>query len=104
MAHLSELLKREVRDRKGNLVGTLRDVLIVPGNGEGMTYPRIVALEVEPRGKHALMLVPWVGTEDLAGNKIILQKPADTPYNPTEKDIWLNRDVLDQQVIDTNNY
>lgn len=104
MAYLSELIGREVRDHKSVLVGTLRDVLIVPGNGEGMAYPRVVALDVEVFGKKDRMLIPWEGTEDLAGNKIILQKPADAPFVPSGNEIALARDVLDRQVIDTNNY
>lgn len=104
MAYLSELLKREVRDHKGNLVGVLRDVLVVPGNGDGVAYPRIVALEIESHTQPEPSLIPWAGTEDLAGNKIILQKPSELPYAPSGKEIWLNRDVMDQQVIDTDNY
>lgn len=106
MAYFSELIGREVRGHRGALVGTLRDVLIVhgSGNGEGAAYPRIVALQVNPRGKTERELVPWEGTEDLAGNKIILQKPAEAPYIPTGNEIWLARDLLDKQVIDTNDH
>lgn len=105
MAYLSELIGREVRDHKGALVGTLCDVLIVPANGEnGKYYPRVVALQVRPRGKNELSLIPWQGTEDLAGNKIILQKPAQSAYALRGNEIWLGRDVLDKQVIDTNNH
>ncbi len=105
MAYLSELIGREVRDHKGALVGTLSDVLIVPANGEnGKHYPRVVALQVNQRGKHELTLIPWQGTEDLAGNKIILQRPAQSAYALRGNEIWLGRDVLDKQVIDTNNH
>src|SRR5713226_92267 len=104
MAYISELLGREVRDHKSELIGTLRDVLIVPTSGNGDYYPRVVALEVKARAKHETMLVPWEGTEDLAGNKIILQKPAQSAYELRGNEIWLSRDVLDKQVIDTNDY
>lgn len=106
MAYLSELIGREVRSHRGALVGTLRDVLIVhgSGNGEGAAYPRIVALQVNPRDKSEPALVPWEGTEDLAGNKIILQKPAEAPFVSSGNEIWLARDLLDKQVIDTNNH
>jgi CBS domain-containing protein/sporulation protein YlmC with PRC-barrel domain len=106
MAYFSELISREVRDHRGALVGTLRDVLIVhgSGNGESAAYPRIVALQINPRDKGEPRLIPWEGTEDLAGNKIILQKPAEAPYVSTGNEIWLARDMLDKQVIDTNNH
>lgn len=104
MAYLSELLNREVRDHKGVLIGTLRDILIVSGNGDSVAYPRVVALEVQAFGKKERNLIPWEGTEDLAGNKIILQKPAVAPFVPSGNEIALAREVLDRQVIDTNNY
>ncbi len=101
MAYLSELLGREVRDAKGSLIGKLADVLIVPEN-DGQPYPRIVALAVQRDGEAAL--VPWGGTEDLAGSKIILQRPAHSPYTIAGNEIYLDRDVMDKQVIDTNGF
>ncbi len=107
MAFLSELLSREVRDHKSALIGKLRDVLIVPGNGNGeksQPYPCVVALAVDQRGLTEPLFIPWAGTEDLAGNKIILQKPAASPFAPQGNEIWLARDVMDKQVIDTNDH
>ncbi len=102
MAYLSELLHREVRDAKGALVGSLEDVLISPEGGNDR-YPRIVALAVKRNGNTPVLL-PWGGTEDLAGNKIILQRPASAPYVPRGQEVYLSRDVLDKQVIDTNGF
>ena len=99
MAYLSELLGRDVRDVKGTFVGKLTDVLITP-EGNGHPYPRIVALAVKRNGGEPT-LVPWGGTEDLAGNKIILQRPVTSPYQSTGSEIYLDRDVMDKQVIDT---
>ncbi len=102
MAYLSELLGREVRDVKGALVGKLADVVIVP-QGNHQPYPRIVALAVKRNGGEPSLL-PWGGTEDLAGNKIILQRPAAAPYQPSGNEIYLNRDVMDKQVIDIQGF
>ena len=102
MAYLSELLGREVRDAKGTFIGTLADVLISP-ESNGQPYPRIVALAVKRNGGEPA-LVPWGGTEDLAGNKIILQLPPTTSYQSTGVEVHLNRDVMDKQVIDTNGF
>ncbi|HEY6041731.1 MAG TPA: CBS domain-containing protein [Anaerolineae bacterium] len=104
MAFLSELINRDVRTNKGALVGKLRDVLILPANGGGEKYPRVVALAVAQRQTREPALIPWEGTEDLAGNRIILQKPAQTAYQTRGGEIWLARDVLDKQVIDTNDH
>ncbi len=102
MAYLSELLGREVRDVKGALVGKLDDVVIVTETNH-QPYPRIVALAVKRNGGEPTLL-PWGGTEDLAGNKIILQRPAAAPYQPSGNEVFLNRDVMDKQVIDTNGF
>ncbi len=102
MAYLSELIGREVRDAKGGLVGKLNDLLIAPEGGKDM-YPRVVALAVKRNGGEPALL-PWVGTEDLAGNKIILQLPSSLPYQPNGTELFLARDVLDKQVIDINGF
>ncbi len=100
MAYVSELVGREVRDARGNLVGKLTDLLIA-AEGEGELYPRVVALAVRQDGSEPALL-PWEGTEDLAGNKIILQRPVSAPYQLKGNEVYLNRDVMDKQVIDTN--
>ncbi len=102
MAYLSELIGREVRDHKGLPIGTLRDVLIV--SDERTHYPRVVALAVSVPGQSAPRLLPWGGDEDLAGFKIKLQKPPQAPYQPNGNAIWLARDLMDKQIIDTNDH
>ena len=99
MAYLSELLRREVRDAKGVLVGTLADVLVAP-EGSNDLYPRVVALAVRRNGTPP-QLVPWEGTEDLAGNKIILPRPPAARYQIKGNEVFLARDVMDKPVIDT---
>ena len=100
MAYLSELLGREVHDAKGTHIGRLDDVLIM-SEVNGDPYPRIVALAVRGASREPTLL-PWGGTEDLAGNKIILQRPSATDYQPKGNELFLNRDVMDKQVIDIN--
>ncbi len=102
MAYLSELVGREVRDAKGSLHGKLTDLLIAP-EANGKPYPRVVALAVK-RNHDEPTLLPWEGTEDLAGNKIILQRPPTAPYQSRGTEIWLDRDVMDKQVIDTHGF
>ncbi len=102
MAYLSELLGREVRDAKNTYIGTLDDVLI-SSETNGDPYPRIVALAVRSVSAQPNLL-PWGGTEDLAGNKIILQRPSATEYQAKGNELFLNRDVMDKQVIDINGF
>ncbi len=102
MAYLSELLRREVRDHRGMILGRLTDLLIA--SDDPNEYPRVVALALTPTRNHQATLIAWTGTEDLAGNKIILQQPVPHPYLETTNEIYLARDVLDKQVIDTDNH
>lgn len=102
MAYLSELVGREVRDARGTLIGKLHDLLVIP-EGCADCYPRVAALAVK-RGRGDPALLPWVGTEDLAGNKIILQLPSSLPYQPSGSELYLARDVLDKQVIDIDGF
>ena len=102
MAYLSEIVGREVVDNKSAFLGRLQDVLIVTSERE--TYPRVVALAVSNRDPEHPHLLPWGGTEDLAGARIKLQKPSPTAYGLTGNEIWLARDLLDKQVIDINDH
>lgn len=102
MAYLSELVGREVRDHRGNILGKLTDLLI--SSDERSDYPRIVALALTPSGKRDQAFISWTGDEDLAGNKIVLQQPVTQPYQESPSEIHLARDVLDKQVIDTENH
>jgi CBS domain-containing protein/sporulation protein YlmC with PRC-barrel domain len=102
MAYLSEIIRREVRDHRNNYLGRLQDVLIV--SDERATYPRVMALAIATGMPERPWLLPWGGNEDLAGNKIILQKPPTEDYVTRGHEIWLSRDLLDKQVIDTNDH
>lgn len=102
MAYVSELVGREVVDNKSTFLGRLQDVLIVSGERE--SYPRVAALAVARRDPENPFLLPWGGTEDMAGTRIKLQKPSSSPYVPGGNEVWLARDVLDKQVIDINDH
>lgn len=102
MAYLSELTGREVRDHRGNILGRLRDLLI--DSEEKADYPRVAALALSAAGQRDQVLLAWSGNEDLAGSKIILQQPVPQKYHETGKEIYLARDVMDKQVIDTNDH
>jgi magnesium transporter len=99
MAYLSELIGRAVRDHRGTTMGRLNDLLILPD--EKSEYPRVVALALgsdeQPK------LYTWLGTEDLAGNTIVLQTQPQV-YSETGHEIFLSRDVLDKQVIDVEDH
>lgn len=100
MAYLSELIGRAVRDHRGTTLGRLTDLLILPE--EQSEYPRVVALALQT-GTGGPNLLAWRGTEDLAGNIIVLQTQPQS-YSESGHEIYLARDVLDKQVIDVEDH
>ncbi len=100
MAYMSDLMGRLVADVDGEPVGHLED-LIASIRGE-MPHPVIVALAVKRAG--GLFLVPFPDVAVLLAPAIPLNKRLQeiAPYQPGEHDLYLARDVLDKQIIDTD--
>jgi magnesium transporter len=98
MPVLSQLLGRPVVDADGVRVGYLRD-LVAAVRGERI-HPEIVALVVRrPAGEACL---PASAAALLAGPSVALAvRGGGLPaYAPAEHDIFLERDILDKQIID----
>lgn len=97
MSFLSQVRGRPVFDADGARVGTLRDLLITADS----PYPPISAVVVgDAAGLHA---VPWSGVASVAAQGATLKrsfKAANFPA-PTDDVIWLARDVLDKQIVNT---
>jgi len=97
LVFLSEFLGSEVVDVEQRRVGRVRDVtatVIEP-------YPVVTGIVLAPRSGVAL---PWAAVRTFAGREVALRQgpagAAKAEINP--HDIWLGRDVLDKQVIDTD--
>jgi CBS domain-containing protein/sporulation protein YlmC with PRC-barrel domain len=100
MAYMSDLMGKPVSDVDGECIGHLED-LIASIRGE-MPHPVIVALAV--KRPSSLLLVPFSDVVVLVAPAIPLAKSLleITPYQPGEHDLYLARDVLDKQIIDTD--
>lgn len=100
MAYMSELTDKLVADVEGEPIGHLIDLIAVR-RGD-IQHPEIAALVVK-RHKGNL-LIPYENVAVLLAPAIPLNKRLQDiiPYQPTENDIYLARDVLDKQIIDTN--
>jgi magnesium transporter len=99
MAYLSEIIGRPVTDLDGVTVGKLTDVLVRAW--AEFPHPLIEAVEVQ--GKSGKQLLPFSALAALLSPVIPLKyRLADTPsFEIKEDDIFLSRDVLDKQIIDT---
>jgi magnesium transporter len=100
MAYISELLGHPVADVDGERVGVLDDLI---GNLKNdRTHPQITAIVVKRAGGN--VLVPFTDVAVLIAPAIPLNKHLQDiqPYHLGEHDVYLARDVLDKQIIDTN--
>jgi magnesium transporter len=98
MTYISQLLGRPILDVDGSKFGILRDLVAVV-RAERI-HPEVLALAVRHGSRQ--MFVSVSDADILAAPSIRLNKRADeaTAYAPAEGDIFLERDVLDKQIID----
>jgi CBS domain-containing protein/sporulation protein YlmC with PRC-barrel domain len=94
---LSEILGAEVIDVEQRRAGRVRDVAVAGAE----PYPVVTGVLLNPRRG---LMVPWSSVRTIAGREIALRgRRDDLPLQPVpDQDIWLARDVLDKQVIDTD--
>ncbi len=100
MAFLSEILGHTITDIDGRYIGKLED-LIARELADAM-HPIVDAVVIKDRNK--IIMVPYALVMALFTPSIPLKCRADEipPYQPAENDIFLSRDVLDKQIIDTD--
>ena len=94
----SELIRRPVYDPKGEVIGRVRDIIVVKGD----PLPKVSSLIIEKHNK--LSIIEWKDVNLF--NKIIistyLQAEMIEPYHPDEKDLLAARDIIDKQIVDVN--
>jgi len=97
-AYLSDLMRMNVLDRDGALVGRLRDVAIRPGE----VFPLVTKLLVRRRGHRELLVLPWNLVRSVSSESITLLKSAAelTPTALEPDEILLAAAVLDRQIVD----
>lgn len=100
MAFLSEILGHTITDFDGHYIGKLED--LIARELADATHPIVDAVVIKDRNK--LIIVPYALVMALFTPSIPLKCRADEipQYQPAENDIFLSRDVLDKQIIDTD--
>ncbi|HMK42965.1 MAG TPA: CBS domain-containing protein [Dissulfurispiraceae bacterium] len=95
---LSEILKKPVFDPKGEIVGRVRDVVVVKGD----PLPQISAVILQ--NKKNLFTIPW-DQINLFSKRVISTFVVEErlePYEPHDEDMLAARDILDKQIVDVN--
>ncbi len=96
MLHLTDHLKQDVLDARGERVGRLQDIAVRLG-GE---YPRVTQLVVADRG--GFRFVPWERVASFERSQVTLSLPEPDLEAGREEpsDLLLARDVIDCQIVD----
>lgn len=97
MPFLSQVLGRPVLDPDGTRIGTVRDLLVPVDK----PYPSVDIVVVG--NAQRLHAVPWDHVSSLTPRGTALRRSLDLSIypEPGEDLIWLGRDVLDKQIVDT---
>ncbi|MEW5746897.1 MAG: CBS domain-containing protein [Nitrospirota bacterium] len=95
---LSDVIKQSVFDPKGEIMGRLRDTIVIKGD----PLPKVAALIVER--KKELYRIEWESM-NIFNRRIIstyLDMDSVKPYERSEEDLLAVRDILDKQIVDAN--
>jgi len=105
---LNDILHKPVYDSQGLKIGTLADLVISTHEA----FPVVTGVAVDPGKKRlapatsptgAPLIVPWKQMANLTEERISTAQPLASiqPYVPHPDEIFLARDVLDKQIVDT---
>ncbi len=95
---LSGIIKKAVFDPKGEIIGRVKDVIVV----KGAPLPEISAVIVQRKGH--THVIKWAAI-NIFNKRIIssfLYADALEPYSYDEDDLLAVRDILDKQIVDAN--
>jgi magnesium transporter len=100
MPYMSDLTGKLVTDVDGEPIGRLQDIVAL-ANG-GIPLPAVVAIVVKRPGGDLLVPVSDVAALVAAAIPLLRRVKEIDPYQPGDHDLYLARDVLDKQIIDTD--
>ena len=96
--YLSELLDRPLLDKKGDTIGKIRDLNVVPGD----PFPSVEGLYVKTPG--GTDYVPMKEINVLNKRVVTIHGDVDTLVytEPREKEILIAKHIMDKQIVDVN--
>lgn len=102
MIFLSSLLRQSVYDNENHRVGGIRDVCVALNE----TFPVVTALIVHSSLNNDDKIIPWTQVESIEGTPVHLtvNQAQVTPYVPLAEELFLRRDILDKQIVDTQGF
>jgi len=99
MLHATEILGAEAYDSFGNFVGRVKEMFIVPAE-----QPNRISRLLLGRGRYRPLVARHDQIESVAPGRLRLttDESALEHYHPNEAWLAVRKDLLDQQIIDTN--
>lgn len=99
MLHATEVLGAETYDSYGNFVGRVKEMFVVPAE-----QPNRVSRLMLSRGKYRPLVARYDQIESVTPGRVKLttDESALELYHPNEAWLAVGKDLLDQQIIDTN--
>ena len=99
MLHATEILGAETYDSLGNFVGRVKEMFIVPAE-----QPNRISRLLLGRGQYRPLVARFDQIESVAPGRVKLttEESALELYHPNEGWLAVQKDLLDQQIIDTN--
>ena len=94
---LSVMLKKPVLDMRGEVLGSLKDIIVIKGD----PLPTVKALIISRKKQQ--FLIPW-GALNLFNRRIVATRIVSDEletYKPSDEDLLASRDILDKQIVDT---
>lgn len=102
MIFLSTLLRQSIYDNEKRRVGTIYDVCVSLEE----TFPVVTALVAHTSLSGGETLIPWSQVFSIEEPQIQLVVPQGQihSYTPDSDEIFLRRDILDKQIVDTQGF
>jgi magnesium transporter len=99
MLHATEIIGADTYDVAGNFVGRVREMFIVPDE-----QPNRISRLLIGRGKYRPLVARFDQIDAVAPGRVKLttDESALELYNPSDSWLAVQKDLLDQQIIDTN--
>src|SRR5271169_343647 len=99
MLHATEILGAEAYDSAGNFVGRVKEMFVVPDE-----QPNRISRLLIGRGQYRPIVARYDQIASVAPGRVKLStdESALELYQPNEAWLAVNKDLLDQQIIDTN--
>jgi CBS domain-containing protein/sporulation protein YlmC with PRC-barrel domain len=97
-AYLSDLMRINVLDRDGEVVGRVRDVAIRFGD----VFPLVTQLVIRRRGRRESFVLPWSAVRSVSAESVtLLHRVGELqPAEVGPDDVLLSASILDRQIVD----